>query len=148
MFELELKNSEELTIRAKEKVVNINVAQFVIDAGLKVGKLEGAGEYEIGDVMINAIAISSGVIYRIDVDGVKIGLVYADAKAEDLDELGPIDILGTNSTKVVNIVMPKIVIPLGALDFSEIKGEVKVEKKLKIKNSSSLPSTLTIYKLD
>ena len=148
MFELELKNSEELTIRAKEKVVNINVAQFVIDAGLKVGKLEGAGEYEIGDVMINAIAISSGVIYRIDVDGVKIGLVYADAKAEDLDELGPIDILGTNSTKVVNIVMPKIVIPLGTLDFSEIKGEVKVEKRLKIKNSNSLPSTLTIYKLD
>lgn len=148
MFELELKNSDELTIRAKEKVVNINVAQSVIDAGLKVGKLEGAGEYEIGDVMINAIAISGGVIYRIDVDGVKIGLVYADAKAEDLDELGPIDILGTNSTKVVKIVMPKIVIPLGTLDFSEIKGEVKVEKKLKIKNSSSLPSTLTIYKLD
>ena len=148
MFELELKNSEELTIRAKEKVVNINVAQFVIDAGLKVGKLEGAGEYALPNVMINAIAISSGVIYRIDVDGVKIGLVYADAKAEDLDELGPIDILGTNSTKVVNIVMPKIVIPLGTLDFSEIKGEVKVEKRLKIKNSNSLPSTLTIYKLD
>ena len=138
MFEIELKNSEEMTIRAKEKVVNVNVAQSVIDAGLKVGVLEGAGEYEIGDVMINAIAISGGVIYRIDVDGVKIGL----------DELGPIDILGTNSAKVVNIVTPKIVIPLGTLDFSEIKAEVKVEKKLKIKNSSSLPSVLTIYKLD
>jgi hypothetical protein len=148
MFEIELKNSEEITIRAKEKVVNVNVAQSEIDAGLKVGKLEGAGEYEIGDVMINAIAISGGVIYRIDVDGIKIGLVYADAKAEELDELGPIDILGTNSTKVVNIVAPKIVIPLGTLDFSEIKAEVKVEKKLKIKNSSSLPAALTIYKLD
>ena len=148
MFEIELKNSEELTIRAKEKVVNVNVAQFVIDAGLKVGALEGAGEYEIGDVMINAIAISGGVIYRIDVDGVKIGLVYADAKAEELDELGPIDILGTNSAKVVNIVTPKIVIPLGTLDFSEIKAEVKVEKKLKIKSASSLPTVMTIYKLD
>ena len=148
MFEIELKNSEELTIRAKEKVVNVNVAQFVIDAGLKVGTLEGAGEYEIGDVMINAIAISGGVIYRIDVDGVKIGLVYADAKAEELDELGPIDILGTNSAKVVNIVTPKIVIPLGTLDFSEIKAEVKVEKKLKIKSASSLPTVMTIYKLD
>ena len=148
MFEIELKNSEEMTIRAKEKVVNVNVAQSVIDAGLKVGKLEGAGEYEIGDVMINAIATSTGVIYRIDVDGVKIGLVYSDAKAEDLDELGPIDILGTNSTKVVNIVAPKVVIPLGTLDFSEIKAEVKVEKKLKVKNTNSLPSVLTIYKLD
>jgi hypothetical protein len=45
-------------------------------------------------------------------------------------------------------VAPKIVIPLGTLDFSEIKAEVKVEKKLKIKNSSSLPAALTIYKLD
>ena len=148
MFEIELKNSEEMTIRAKEKVVNVNVAQSVIDAGLKVGKLEGAGEYEIGDVLINGIAVGGGVIYRIDVDGVKIGLVYGDAKAEELDELGPIDILGTNSTKVVTIVTPKIVIPLGTLDFSEIKAEVKVEKKLKIKNTSSLPATMTIYKLD
>ncbi len=149
MFEIELKNSEELTIRAKEKVVNVNVAQSVIDAGLKVGALEGAGEYEIGDVMINAIAVSGGgVIYRIDVDGVKIGLAYGDVKAEDLDELGPIDILGTNSTKVVTIVTPKIVIPLGTLDFSEIKADVKVEKKLKVKSATSLPTTLTIYKLD
>jgi hypothetical protein len=34
------------------------------------------------------------------------------------------------------------------MDFAEIKAEVKLEKKLKIKNSSSLPTALTVYKLD
>ena len=32
MFDIELKNSNEMTIRAKEKVVNVNVAQSKIDA--------------------------------------------------------------------------------------------------------------------
>lgn len=54
MFDIELKNSNEMTIRAKEKVVNINVAQSKIDAGLAVGELEGAGEYEIGDIVVSA----------------------------------------------------------------------------------------------
>ena len=39
MFELELKNQDELTIKAKERVVNINVVQSTVDAGLKVGTL-------------------------------------------------------------------------------------------------------------
>lgn len=148
MFEIELKKSDEMTIRAKEKVVNINVAQSKIDAGLRVGVLEGAGEYEIGDIVIGGVAVENGVIYRINVDGVKIGLVNGAVKAEELDELGPIDILGTNNAKIVSIVEPKIVIPMGNMDFAEIKAEVKMEKKLKIKNASSLPATLTIYKLD
>ena len=148
MFEIELKKSDEMTIRAKEKVVNINVAQSRIDAGLRVGVLEGAGEYEIGDIVIGGVAVEGGVIYRINVDGVKIGLVNGAVKAEELDELGPIDILGTNNAKIVSIVEPKIVIPMGNMDFAEIKAEVKMEKKLKIKNASSLPATLTIYKLD
>ena len=32
MFELELKNQDELTIKAKERVVNINVVQSTVDA--------------------------------------------------------------------------------------------------------------------
>ena len=148
MFEIELKNPEEMTIRAKEKVVNVNVAQSKIDAGLRVGTLEGAGEYEIGDIVIGGVAVESGVIYRANIDGVKLGLVKGVVKAEDLDELGPIDILGTDNPKIVSIVEPKIVIPMGSMDFAELKAEVKMEKKLKIKNASSLPTALTIYKLD
>ena len=89
-----------------------------------------------------------GVMYRIDVDGIKIGLVGSGVKTEELDELGPIDILGTADAKVVSIVEPKIVIPMGNMDFSEVKASVKVEKKLKIKNANSLPTTLEVYKLD
>lgn len=149
MFDIELKNSDEMTIRAKEKVVNVNVAQSKIDAGLAVGDLDGAGEYEIGDIVVNAIDTKEGgVMYRIDVDGIKIGLVGNGVKTEELDELGPIDILGTSNAKIVSIVEPKIVVPMGNMDFAEIKASVKVEKKLRIKNSSSLPATLEVYKLD
>lgn len=148
MFEIELKNPEEITIRAKEKVVNVNVAQSKIDAGLRVGSLDGAGEFEIGDIVIGGVAVENGVIYRMNIDGVKLGLVRGAVKAEELDELGPIDILGTDNAKIVSIVEPKILIPMGNMDFAEVKAEVKMEKKLKIKNTSSLPATLTIYKLD
>ena len=37
MFDIELKNSDEMTIRVKEKTVNINVAQSTVDADLPVG---------------------------------------------------------------------------------------------------------------
>jgi hypothetical protein len=111
--------------------------------------LDGAGEYEIGDIVVNAIDTKEGgVMYRIDVDGIKIGLVGNGVKTEELDELGPIDILGTSNAKIVSIVEPKIVVPMGNMDFAEIKASVKVEKKLRIKNSSSLPATLEVYKLD
>lgn len=149
MFDIELKNSDEMTIRAKEKVVNVNVAQSTIDAGLAVGPLVGAGEYEIGDIVVNAVDTKEGgVMYRIDVDGIKIGLAGSGVKTEELDELGPIDILGTSNAKIVSIVEPKIVIPMGNMDFSEIKASVKVEKRLRIKNSSSLPAALEVYKMD
>ena len=69
-------------------------------------------------------------------------------KVEELDELGPIDILGATAVEVVPIVEPKIVIPMGNMDFSELKAEVKVEKKLKVRNVSALPAMLEIYKLD
>ena len=147
MFEIELKKSDEMTIRAKEKVVNINVAQSKIDAGLRVGVLEGAGEYEIGDIVIGGVAVEGGVIYRINVDGVKIGLVNGAVKAEELDELGPIDILGTNNAKFVPVIEPKVVIPMGNMDFAEVKGTVKTDKKAKIKNGA-LPATLEIWKMD
>lgn len=149
MFEIELKNSDEMTIRAKERVVNINVVQSTVDADLKVGTIRGAGEYEIGDVIIIGKSLKSGgIMYRIDVDGIKIGLAGNTASVEDLDELGPVDILGTSEAKFVSIIEPKIVIPMGNMDFAEIKATVKTEKKLKIKNASALPAVMEVWKLD
>ncbi|MBR3164104.1 hypothetical protein IKF15_02270 [Candidatus Saccharibacteria bacterium] len=149
MFEIELRNPEELTIRLKDKVVNVNVAQSTIDAGLKVGTIGGAGEFEIGEMAIVGVELADGgVMYRIDIKGVKIGIVGSTAKMEDLDELGPVDILGTSNAKFVSVIEPKILIPMGNMDFAEVKAEVKVEKKLKIKNASSLPAVLEIWRLD
>lgn len=149
MFEIELKNSDVLTIKDKERSININVAQSTIDADLKVGVLAGAGQYEIGDVAIVASPLADGgIMYRAVIGSVKIGIVGSTAKIEDLDNLGPIDILATTNDKFVSVVEPKILIPLGNMDFAEVKATVKVEKKLKIKNSSSLPVALEIWKLD
>ena len=149
MFEIELKNSNEMTIKAKERVVNINVAQSTIDSDLKVGRIGGSGEFEIGDITIVGTSLKEGgIMYRVDVDGVKIGIVGNTAKTEDLDNLGPVDILGTSNLKTVSIVEPKIVIPMGNMDFAEIKASTKVEKKLKIKSASSLPAAMEVWKLD
>jgi len=116
---------------------------------LKVGTIRGAGEFEIGDVVIVGVSLKKGgVMYRIDVDGVKIGIVGNTAEVEDLDELGPVDILGTTNAKFVSVVEPKILIPMGNMDFAEVKATVKMEKKLKIKKPSDLPLSLEIYKMD
>ena len=148
MFEIELKNPETMLIREKNNEVLIDIANSTIEAGLEVGKIEGAGEFELGDLQIVAVALkeSKGVLYRIKIDDVKIGLVDGRAKNEDLDELGPVDILGATDAKMVSVVEPKIVIPMGNMDFAELKGEVKAEKKLKVKGSS-LPAMMEVWRL-
>lgn len=148
MFELELNNPDELVIRDKDKVIAVNIAESTVNADLRVGTIGGAGEFEIGDASISAKPVADGgIMYRIVIDGVKIGLVGSNAKVEDLDELGPIDILGTSNAKFVPVVEPKVVIPMGNMDFADVKGSVKVEKKVKIKNGT-LPATLEVWKLD
>ncbi len=149
MFEIELKNPDELVLKTKDRAVNINIAQSTVNADLKVGTLAGAGEFEIGDAAIVGIALKDGgIMYRVTIGGVKIGLVGNTAQMEDLDNLGPIDILGTSNAKIVSVVEPKALIPMGNMDFAEVKASVKMEKKIKIKGSSSLPATLEIWKLD
>jgi hypothetical protein len=148
MFEIELKNPDEMIIHDKDKNVAINIAESTINADLRVGTIGGAGEFEIGDIAISAKPLGAGgIMYRVVVEGVKIGLVGSTAKIEDLDELGPIDILGTSNAKFVSVVEPKAVVPMGNMDFAEVKGTVKTNRKVKIKNAS-LPATLEIWKLD
>ncbi|MFV0485099.1 MAG: hypothetical protein ACK5MU_02640 [Candidatus Saccharimonadales bacterium] len=148
MFEIELKNPEEIAIKAKDREIVINMVESTISAGLSVGSISGAGEFEIGEAMITAIATEGSVMYRIEISGITIGVVGENVKIEELDDLGPIDILGTSDSKIISVIEPKIVIPMGNMDYSELKISINHEKKLKIKNSSSLPATTEIYKLD
>ena len=149
MFDIDSKKQEEITITTKKATITFNIDEAEIDAGLTVGKIAGPGEFEIGDITIVGTSLKDGgIMYRVDVDGVKIGIVGNTAKTEDLDNLGPVAILGTSSAKTVPIVEPKIVIPMGNMDIAELKASIKVEKKLKIKNASSLPVVMEVWKLD
>lgn len=138
-----------MAIKLKDREVCINIANSTITAGLSVGAISGAGEFEIGEAMITATAVESdSVMYRVEIGGITIGVVGANVKVEDLDDLGPISILGASDIRIVSVIEPKIVIPMGSMDYSELKATIHHEKKLKIKNISALPPTTEIYKLD
>ena len=59
MFDIESKKPDEITITTKKTSVTFNVAQGTVDAGLKVGKIAGPGEFEIGDVSIRALGVGA-----------------------------------------------------------------------------------------
>ena len=76
MFEIESKNQDIITIATKDTTINFNMADFTIDAGLAVGKIEGPGEFEIGIATIRGIATESGkTIYDVEVGGVHVGII-------------------------------------------------------------------------
>ena len=148
MFDIESKNQDEITITTKKTSIIFNVAQFTIDAGLEVGKITGPGEFEIGDVTIRGIATESGkTIYDAEIGGVHVGVI--GPIEEGLDDLGVSDILCTSSVRAVREIEPKLVISMGNVDgmVSELKLTARAEKKLKVKNLDSLPTTLEVVTL-
>ena len=135
------------SIITKRATINVDVAKSEIEAGLNVGKIRGAGEFEIGEVSIMGVAVDGGVIYVAEDDGVRVGVTGAFESG--LDDLGPIDILVTSSIKAAKEVGPKIIVAMDNVEKfeEEFKAEVKREKRLKIKNAASLPAALEIYRL-
>jgi len=135
-------------ITTKHSTINIDVARSEIEAGLDVGVIRGAGEFEIGEASVLGMAVEDGgVVYTVEEAGIRIGLIGTTEVG--LDDLGPIDVLITSSVKAVKEVSPKIVVVMaGEEKFEEeFKIELKHEKRLKIKNATSLPVALEIYKL-
>ncbi|MBR3414906.1 hypothetical protein IKG73_02750 [Candidatus Saccharibacteria bacterium] len=61
MFDIESKKPDEITITTKKTSVTFNVAQGTVDANLKVGKIQGPGEFEIGDISIRALGVGGKV---------------------------------------------------------------------------------------
>ena len=149
MFEIESRRPEEITIITKQAKITFDTVDFTIDAELNVGKIKGAGEFEIGDVAIRAIAVESGkVIYDAAVGGVHIGII--GGCEEGLDDLGVADILCTSSVRAVREIEPKLVIAMGNLDgmVTELKLTARTEKKLKVKNVDALPAALEVVALN
>lgn len=148
MFELESKKPDEIVITTKSTAVKVNISDYTIDANLPVGKIEGPGEFEIGDVSIRGVATASKkTIYDIEIGGIHIG-VLGDIE-ENLDDIVA-DILCTSSVRAVREIEPKLIISMGNVDgmVSELKLTARTEKKLKIKNLDSLPATKEVVVLN
>lgn len=148
MYEIESKSPDEITIITKKTTVKFNIADALIDANLPVGKIEGPGEFEIGDVTIRGIATTSGkTIYDAEVGGMHIGII--GGIEENLDDLVT-DILCTSSVRAIRELEPKLIIAMGNVDgmVSELKLSARTEKKLKIKSLDSLPTTQEVVVLN
>lgn len=148
MFELESRSQDEISIITKKTTIKFNIADATIDANLPVGKIEGPGEFEIGDATIRGIATTSGkTIYSIEVGGVRIGII--GGIEENLDDIVA-DILCTSSVRAVREIEPKLVISMGNVDgmVADLKLTARTEKKLKVKNLDSLPATKEVVVLN
>ena len=148
MFELESKSQDEITISTKKATIKFDIAEGAIDAGLAVGRIQGPGEFEIGDITIRAIATTSGrTIYDADVHGVRVGIL--GPIEENLDDIVA-DILCTSSVRAIREIEPKLVVAMGNVDgmVTDLKLTAKTEKKLKVKNIESLPTTQEVIVLN
>lgn len=148
MFELESKNQDEIIVSTKTTTIIINIADGVIDGKLAVGKIEGPGEFEIGDISLRGIATESGkTVYDVEIGGIHTGII--GGIEENLDDIVA-DILCTSSVRAVREIEPKLIIAMGNVDgmVTELKLTARTEKKLKIKNLDSLPATKEVVVLN
>ncbi len=148
MFEIESKNQDEIIITTKKTTIKFNIADAVIDAGLAVGKISGPGEFEIGDVAIRGIATESGkTIYDAEIGGMHVGII--GGIEENLDDIVA-DILCTSSIRAIREIEPKLIVSMGNVDamVTELKLTARTEKKLKVKNIESLPTTKEVVVLN
>lgn len=148
MFEIESRSQDEITIITKKNTIKFNIANSTIDANLAVGKIEGPGEFEIGDATIRGIATTSGkTIYDVEVGGVHVGII--GGIEENLDDIVA-DILCTSSVRAVREIEPKLIVSMGNVDgmVSELKLSARTEKKLKVKSLDSLPTAKEVVVLN
>lgn len=148
MFDIESKNPDEITITTKKTSIKVNIADSIIDAGLSVGKISGPGEFEIGEATIRGIPTESGkTIYDVEVGGVHVGVL--GNIEESLDDIIA-DVLCTSSVRAIREIEPKLIVSMGNVDgmVSELKLTARTEKKLKIKNLDSLPTTKEVVVLN
>ena len=148
MFELESKNQHELVISTKKTTIKFNIADGTIDANLPVGKIEGPGEFEIGDATIRGIATESGkTIYDVEVGGIHTAII--GGVEENMDDYVA-DILCTSSVRAIRELEPKLIIAMGNVDgmVSDLKLTAHTEKKLKVKNLDSLAGAKEVVVLN
>lgn len=148
MFELESKNQDEIIVSTKKTTIKFNVADSTIDANLQVGKIEGPGEFEIGDATIRGVATKSGkTIYDVEIGGIHTAIIGDNE--ENMDDYVA-DILCTSSVRAIRELEPKLIVAMGNVDgmVSDLKLSARTEKKLKIKNLDSLSASKEVVVLN
>ncbi len=148
MFDIESKNQDEITLITKKTTIKFNIADSTIDANLPVGKIEGPGEFEIGDATIRGIAVAGErTIYDAEIGGIHVGIL--GGIEDGLDNLVA-DILCTSSVRAIRELEPKLIISMGNVDgmVSELKLSARTEKKVKVKSLDSLPTTKEVVVLN
>lgn len=150
MFEIESKTPDEIVLRTKVASVKFDLAEQTVDGDLPVGKIEGPGEFEIGDMAIRGIQTGDRTVYDVMIGNVHIGIIGGIEEAITLDELGVADILCTSSVRAVREIGPKVVIAMGNVDgmVTELKLAPRTEKKYKVKNKESLPMAMEVIALN
>lgn len=150
MFEIESKTPDEITLRTKVANVKFDLAEQTVDGDLPVGKIEGPGEFEIGDMAIRGIQTGEKTVYDVMIGNIHIGIIGGIEEAITLDELGVADILCTSSVRAVREIGPKVVIAMGNVDgmVTELKLAPRAEKKYKVKNKESLPMAMEVIALN
>lgn len=150
MFEIESKAPDEVTLKTKTANVKFDLVEQTVDGDLPVGKIEGPGEFEIGDMAIRGIQTGDNTVYDVIIGNVHIGIIGGVEEAMALDELGVADILCTSSVRAVREIGSKVVIAMGNVDgmVTELKLAPRVEKKYKVKNKESLPMATEVVALN
>lgn len=150
MFEIESKTPDEIVLRTKAANVKFDFAEQTVDGDLPVGKIEGPGEFEIGDMAIRGIQTGDRTVYDVMIGNVHIGIIGGIEEAITLDELGVADILCTSSVRAVREIGSKVVIAMGNVDgmVTELKLAPRAEKKYKVKNKESLPMAMEVIALN
>jgi len=169
MFEIEYKGANGLVIATKNTTVVMDPklslvglkdlktddavevateARFLVDESKAKLRVEGPGEYEIGDFSIRGIsavrhldtdnAVPVATIYRLEVNDTRIGIlgnIAPKLSEEQLESLGVVDILvvpvggsgytldATSAAAFVRQIDPKVVIPIHYAD-NDVKYEV------------------------
>ena len=149
MFDIESKSPDIITIITKKTKVSFDIANYCISGDLAVGKIEGPGEFEVGDVTIRGIGLpEKRTIYDAEIGGVHVGII--GGIEDGLDDLGVSDILCTSSVRAIREIDPKVVVSMGNVDgmVSELKLTPRMEQKLKVKSLDSLSNNKEVIVLN
>ena len=74
MFEIESKAPDEVTLKTKAANVKFDLVEQTVDGDLPVGKIEGPGEFEIGDMAIRGIQTGEKTVYDVIMEMYTLGL--------------------------------------------------------------------------